>query len=78
MELKHQKYYDHGGIEAIDVIHAWELDFDLGNVIKYISRAGLKDQTKKLEDLQKAKTYLEFAINEIEKKEREYARISAS
>ena len=33
--------------ETIKVIDNWELDFLLGNVIKYISRAGKKDPTKK-------------------------------
>ena len=49
--------------EAIKVIEAWELDFCLGNVIKYISRAGKKNDT--LEDLMKAKWYLERKINQI-------------
>ena len=45
--------------EAIKVIEAWDLGFNLGNVIKYISRAGKKDQTKTLEDLNKALWYLQ-------------------
>jgi len=49
--------------EAIKVIEAWELGFNLGNVIKYISRAGKKGS--KLEDLKKAQWYLN---REIEKK----------
>lgn len=48
--------------EAIKVIEAWELNFHLGNVIKYISRAGKKDLTKTKEDLLKAKWYLERYI----------------
>lgn len=51
--------------EAIKVIEAWELNFHLGNVIKYISRAGKKDKTKLNEDLQKAKWYLDRYINEV-------------
>lgn len=50
--------------EAIKVIEAWELGFNLGNVIKYISRAGKKGS--KLEDLKKAQWYLN---REIEKNE---------
>lgn len=49
--------------EAIKVIEAWELGFNLGNVVKYISRAGKKGS--KLEDLKKAQWYLN---REIEKK----------
>ena len=48
--------------EAIKVIEAWELDFSLGNVVKYIARAGKKDEYRYLEDLQKAAWYLDRAI----------------
>jgi hypothetical protein len=48
--------------EAIKVIEAWGLNFHLGNVIKYISRAGKKDKTKLKEDLEKAKWYLDRFI----------------
>ena len=48
--------------EAIKVIEAWELIFHLGNVFKYISRAGKKDLTKTKEDLLKAKWYLDRYI----------------
>lgn len=46
--------------EAIKVIEAWELGFNLGNVVKYISRAGKKGS--KLEDLKKAQWYLKREI----------------
>ncbi len=49
--------------EAIKVIEAWELGFNLGNTIKYISRAGKKGNRK--EDLQKALWYLEREIKNI-------------
>ena len=42
--------------EPIDVIEAWELNFNLGNVVKYVARAGRKGDA--LEDLQKALWYL--------------------
>lgn len=48
--------------EAIKVIEAWGLGFCLGNTIKYISRAGKKDPDKEIEDLEKAKWYLERQI----------------
>jgi len=50
--------------EAIKVIEAWELGFCLGNVIKYISRAGKKGS--KLEDLRKAQWYLNHEIKRLE------------
>jgi len=54
-------YYKRGNIEAFDVIDAWDLDFYLGNVIKYICRAGYKTKEPHT-DLMKAKEYLEHAI----------------
>lgn len=53
--------------EAINVIEAWDLDFKLGNTVKYISRAGKKEPEKLLEDLEKAKWYLERKISELKK-----------
>ena len=44
--------------EPIEVIEDWELGFCLGNAIKYISRAGRKDPSKEIEDLEKAKWYI--------------------
>lgn len=57
--------------EAIKVIEAWELGFCLGNSIKYISRAGKKDPTKTIEDLKKARWYLDREIKRLEKHEQE-------
>jgi hypothetical protein len=54
--------------EAIKVIDAWELGFSLGNTVKYISRAGKKNPNKELEDLKKAKWYLDHHIKALENK----------
>ena len=51
--------------EAIKVIEAWELGFNLGNTVKYISRAGKKGSA--LEDLKKARWYLDREITNREK-----------
>lgn len=62
-KVNHPEHY-HGKdnpYEAIKVIEAWKLGFNLGNVIKYISRAELKENA--LDDLKKAKWYLEREIN---------------
>jgi hypothetical protein len=48
--------------EAIKVIRAWRLNFALGNAVKYIARAGKKDPSKHIEDLQKAVFYLQNEI----------------
>lgn len=69
-QVNHPEHY--GGkdnvYEAIKVIDNWELGFSLGNTVKYISRAGKKDPTKELEDLRKAKFYLDHHIEKLEKK----------
>ena len=67
--INHPEHY--GGdntYEAIKVIEAWDLDFSLGNTIKYISRAGKKEKAKEIEDLKKALWYLNRKINNLESK----------
>jgi hypothetical protein len=51
--------------EAIKVVEAWGLNFCLGNTVKYISRAGKKGDT--LEDLKKARWYLDREIANLER-----------
>jgi len=51
--------------EAIKVIEAWELGFNIGNTVKYISRAGKKGYA--LEDLEKAAWYLNREIQSLKK-----------
>lgn len=65
--IDHPAHYGGEGnpYEAIKVIEAWELDFCLGNVVKYISRAGKKDSRKTVEDLQKAQWYLQRRISQL-------------
>jgi len=62
--VNHPQHY--GGkdnpYEAIKVIEAWSLGFCLGNAIKYISRAGKKDPFATIEDLEKARWYLDREI----------------
>ena len=58
-------YTDGRKYEPRKVIRDWGLNFNLGNAVKYISRAGRKDDI--LQDLRKAKQYIEFEIEEIEK-----------
>ena len=65
--VDHPDYYKRGGIEAIDAIEAWGLGFNLGNVVKYIARAGHKTKDS-LRDLKKAEWYLS---REIKRRERQ-------
>ena len=48
--------------EAIKVIEAWQLGFNLGNTVKYIARAGKKMNTYTVDDLRKARWYLDREI----------------
>lgn len=63
--IDHPSHYNRGKIEVIDFIEDQGLSFHLGNVIKYITRAGSKGD--KLEDLKKARWYLDRYINEVMK-----------
>jgi hypothetical protein len=58
-------HYTDGKIEVIDFIEDKKLGFCLGNAVKYIARAGKKDPTKEVEDLKKAKWYIERRIKEL-------------
>lgn len=53
---------DENPFEPIKIIEYYNLEFSLGNAIKYILRAGKKDQSKYVEDLQRAVQYLNFEI----------------
>ena len=61
----HYKFGNGDKYEVIKVIEAWDLDFHMGNTVKYIARAGKKDPTKELEDLTKAMWYLQRKIDNI-------------
>lgn len=56
-------HYTKGGIETIDFIEAKDLNYNLGNVVKYVTRSGLKGT--RIEDLKKAKWYLEREISSL-------------
>jgi hypothetical protein len=76
--VNHPKHYTTGKIEVIDFIEDKELNFNLGNVVKYVARAGRKKsqgkslENKALEDLKKAQFYIQ---REIETRE---ARLSCT
>ena len=79
-QVDHPAHYggEDNPYEAIKVIEAWGLGFCLGNTVKYISRAGKKvlildastkdavENAAKLEDLKKARWYLDRAIQHLE------------
>jgi hypothetical protein len=59
--VNHPEHYKVGGIETIDFIEAKNLGYNLGNVVKYITRSDHKGN--RLQDLQKAQWYLNREIN---------------
>lgn len=62
--VNHPPHYNFGKIEVIDVIEDWDLDFHLGNTVKYIARSPHKGT--QLEDLKKAAWYLARKIAQLE------------
>lgn len=64
-KVNHPNHYGGDTVyEAIKVIEAWGLDFHLGNTVKYISRAGKKDDI--VQDLKKAAWYLQRKIDQLD------------
>lgn len=64
--VNHPPHYTAGGIETIDFIEAKQLGYNLGNVVKYVSRSTLKGD--QLENLKKAQWYLNREIKQLEMK----------
>jgi len=59
--VNHPPHYKSGGIETIDFIEAKNLNYNLGNVVKYVTRADLKGARK--QDLEKALWYLQRELS---------------
>lgn len=66
-EVSSPAHYIDGNIEVIDFIEDKQLDFHLGNVVKYVSHAGKKDPNKEIQDLEKAAWYLQRKIENLKK-----------
>ena len=62
MSKYNPEHYRRGAIEPWDFVASQNLDFFLGNVIKYVTRAGHKQYEGEIDDLIKAKIYLEKKI----------------
>lgn len=69
--VSHPSHYNQNknGIEVIDIIEGqgWGAGFNRGNSIKYILRAGAKDPSKEIEDLEKAAWYINREIERLQK-----------
>ena len=64
--VNNPKHYNAGKIEVIDAIEDWNLGFHAGNVIKYVARHERKG--KPIEDLEKAKWYIDRLIQQLRAK----------
>ncbi len=67
--ITNPKHYERYAIEPVSFIMNNELPFWMGNVIKYIMRAGYKSNTAEITDLNKAKRYIDMRINQLEGRE---------
>ena len=62
--VRHPSHYNaYKGIEVIQLVE--QMNFNKGNAVKYICRAGLKNPETEIEDLRKAKQYLDFEISRL-------------
>jgi hypothetical protein len=61
-------HYEDLGLQPFDAIDAWGLGFYLGSALKYIARAGKKPGADEIEDLKKARHYLDEHIQRLEAK----------
>ena len=59
------KHYYKGMYEVYKVLNAWNSNFNRGSAIKYLFRAGVKNKKTQVEDLRKAKQYIDFEIERI-------------
>ena len=74
--VKHPSHYvEWRKFEPKDVIRDWGLNFNLGNAVKYIARAGRKADL--VEDLKKAQQYIQFEIDAIEAEEKQATKPKA-
>lgn len=62
--MKGKDYYS--GTTVLDFINELDLNFNRGNIIKYVSRAGSKNKYEEIVDLKKAKDYIEYEIARLE------------
>lgn len=60
--VNHPSHYTKGKIEVADFIADQKLNFDRGNAVKYVCRAGSKDPSKEIQDLEKAIWYINHEI----------------
>lgn len=78
-EQLHPDHYKAGKLDVIDFCSHHEINFNRGNAIKYLTRAGKKksdNHLKEIEDLKKARVYLDREIQFLLEKEEEHKLIT--
>lgn len=63
--VNHPKHYTQYPVEVIELAEC--LNYNRGNILKYVCRAGLKDPSKELEDLEKAAWYVQREIERVKR-----------
>ena len=61
-------YYNKSNMSVIDIIDEYELNFNKGNIIKYILRSGKKSKDTEIQDIQKAMRYCQMEIERLNKR----------
>lgn len=77
-EQLHPDHYKAGKLDVIDFCHHHDVNFCRGNIIKYVTRAGKKksdNPLKEIEDLKKAKVYLDREIKKLEETEANNSKV---
>ncbi|WP_139933816.1 DUF3310 domain-containing protein [Listeria monocytogenes] len=69
-DIYHPNHYTSGGIEPIQYIQSHNMNYEKGNVIKYITRAGKKEGESEIKDLKKAQNYIQLLITKLEEEEK--------
>ena len=64
-EVVHPEHYLPGPYEVYKILNAWNMNFNRGNAIKYLVRAGKKNTVDEIKDLRKAKQYIDYEIERL-------------
>ena len=61
-------YYNKENMSVSDIVDEYELNFNKGNIIKYVLRSGKKNKDTEIQDLQKAMRYCQMEIERLNKR----------
>lgn len=66
-KVDHPEHYNVGEIEVVDAVSDWRLNFARGSIVKYVARAGHKAGESELDDLKKARWFLDYEVERLER-----------